>query len=140
MSRFRFARRADSAAFAVDVILRDVTAAMREQIAEFLSDLQARLQDHAPVATGRFRGSIHPWRTEPGDWVPPESAAGSYTLAGDPDIDRVMANWLPGVPVGLVSNVPYANRLANGWSQKAPAGWVETEIAGAIASASRRAA
>lgn len=124
----------------VDRILQDVLSHAREDVGAFLGDLLSRLQDHAPVDKGRFRGSLYPWMGEPGTWQPPEVAAMAYPVAGDPEVDRVVAGWIPGQPIGLASNVPYANRLAHGWSKQAPPGWIETEIAGAIASAERRAA
>lgn len=122
----------------VEAILDDAMESVREQLGDFLEDLLGRLQRRAPIVTGRFRSSLHPWRGQPGSWQPPEAVAMGYPITGRAEVDVVMAAWLPGQDLGLASNVPYASGLAVGRSKQAPAGWIETEIAGAIAKAEAR--
>lgn len=82
----------------------------------------------SPVATGRFRGN---WIVSVGgangatfEQVDPSGgrtiSAGMSVLAGYPDT-------LP--PIYIQNNLPYANRLENGWSKQAPQGMVALTVA-----------
>ena len=77
-----------------------------------------------PHIGGRFRASILPWEGEMPETVPPADAAG-YPVPDASDVLAVMENLEPGGKAGLVSNVEYAERLADGWSRQANAGWVD---------------
>jgi hypothetical protein len=59
--------------------------------------------------------------------------AGAATLAsGRNKIDTFTRRGKPGVNLVIQNNVPYANRLAQGHSTQAPAGWVNTQIDAAL--------
>lgn len=81
----------------------------------------------SPVDTGRFRGnwitSIMQVDTRQIDRVDPSGAAaireGSAVLEAYPD-------EMP--PIYIQNNLPYANRLENGWSGQAPSGMVALTI------------
>lgn len=80
----------------------------------------------SPVASGRFRGN----------WQPAIGQALSGTIeAVDPTGGMVMAKVsgvTDGVQAGdviyMVNNLPYAERLENGWSSQAPNGMVALTV------------
>lgn len=80
----------------------------------------------SPVDTGRFRGN----------WMPAVGSAPSGTIeAVDPSGGMVRAKVqgvTNGVTAGdvifMVNNLPYAERLENGWSRQAPAGMVALTV------------
>jgi hypothetical protein len=79
-----------------------------------------KLKDGSPVDTGRFHAS---WdvgeNMHEAGFRPP----GNYAK---PAINRVnYETEKVGNVYSIHSNLPYSERLANGWSQKAPAGWVQ---------------
>jgi hypothetical protein len=89
------------------------------RVAVFETD--ARLKAASPVDTGRFRVS---WQVgenaAPGGEKPP----GTYT--GTPQIERIgYQQEKLGNVYSIHNNLPYAERLAQGWSKQAPGGWVQ---------------
>lgn len=50
-----------------------------------------------------------------------------------------IARWDGYSPIWMINNMPYAARLADGWSTQAPDGWVKVEVA-RVGSVFRRAA
>jgi hypothetical protein len=84
-------------------------------------ETDARLKAASPVDTGRFRVS---WQVgenaAPGGEKPP----GTYT--GTPQIERIgYQQEKLGNVYSIHNNLPYAKRLAQGWSKQAPGGWVQ---------------
>jgi hypothetical protein len=84
-------------------------------------ETDARLKAASPVDTGRFRVS---WQVgenaAPGGQKPP----GAYS--GTPPLDRIgYSRERLGNVYSVHNNLPYAERLAQGWSGQAPAGWVQ---------------
>ena len=89
------------------------------RVAVFETD--ARLKAASPVDTGRFRVS---WQVgenaAPGGEKPP----GTYT--GTLQIERIgYQQEKLGNVYSIHNNLPYAERLAQGWSKQAPGGWVQ---------------
>jgi hypothetical protein len=107
----------------------------RQQITEILAKLrhnanvlvstvvletQTKLKEQSPVDTGRFRGNWLISEDELDDTTYPDGQeAPPYTLEITADKTYYITNSLP-----------YAQRLAEGWSKQAPAGWVELIAAG----------
>lgn len=54
-------------------------------------------------------------------------AAGKATIEAWEKTGRIASNLV------IQNNVPYSNRLAQGWSRQAPAGWVDEQIDAALA-------
>jgi hypothetical protein len=84
-------------------------------------ETDSRVKLLSPVDTGRFRVS---WQVgenaAPGGEKPP----GTYT--GTPPLDRIgYSREQLGNIYSVHNNLPYAERLAQGWSGQAPAGWVQ---------------
>ena len=84
-------------------------------------ETDSRLKQASPVDTGRFRVS---WQVgenaAPGGEKPP----GTYT--GTLQIERIgYQQEKLGNVYSIHNNLPYAERLAQGWSKQAPGGWVQ---------------
>lgn len=101
-----------------------VMFAMGEMLAEAPVADPTTWKRPRPHIGGRFRASILPWEGEMPETVPPESAAG-YPVPDESEVLSALENFEAGSRAGLVSNVEYAERLADGWSRQANAGWVD---------------
>lgn len=89
------------------------------RVAVFETD--ARLKAASPVDTGRFRVS---WQVGENAAPGGEKPEGTYT--GISAIERVgYQQEKLGNVYSVHNNLPYAERLARGWSKQAPAGWVQ---------------
>jgi hypothetical protein len=84
-------------------------------------ETDSRLKQASPVDTGRFRVS---WQVGENAAPGGEKPAGTYT--GTPQIDRIgYSQEKLGNVYSVHNNLPYAERLAQGWSNQAPSGWVQ---------------
>lgn len=89
-------------------------------------DAFSRVIRKTPVDLGRARAN----------WIPlvgkiPTGTIDTLDKSGDATIAKVAAeskNFKPGTIFYLVNNLPYINRLENGWSQQAPSGMVQTTM------------
>lgn len=61
-----------------------------------------------------------------------DPAGGTTLAAGRNKIDSFTRRGKPGVRLIIQNNVPYANRLAQGHSTQAAAGWVDRQIDAAL--------
>lgn len=81
----------------------------------------------SPVDTGRFRGN---WQVTQGE--PAAGALEATDKAGGPTIAKgsaVIAQAKPFSATWIVNNLPYAQRLEDGWSKQAPGGMVKVTAA-----------
>jgi len=78
-----------------------------------------------PVDTGRARGN---WFTTIGN---PSSAVDAGGSAGKAmgQLNAAVAQLKLGDTIWMANNLPYINRLENGWSKQAPAGMVAINVA-----------
>lgn len=85
----------------------------------------------SPVDTGRFRGN---WITSVGTTDPTvfEAARAPSVPITEADTKLGALNKVPDV-VYLQNNLPYANRLENGYSKQAPQGMVGVTMANIVA-------
>jgi hypothetical protein len=87
----------------------------------------SRVVMKSPVDTGRFRGN---WQVSIGGRATGTLArldpSGQQTIAAGA---AVIARLDRPVAVFITNNLPYANRLENGWSKQAPTGMVAVTIA-----------
>lgn len=84
-------------------------------------ETDSRLKQASPVDTGRFCASWQVGENSAGGGEKPE---GSYSST--PAIDRIgYQQEKLGNVYSVHNNLPYAERLAQGSSKKAPAGWVQ---------------
>lgn len=116
----------------VDAIIAGVVGGMREDVRALFHRLGDRFVREDPRDTGRAKSSIRPYAGAPSGWVP-EDHQSFYGTYGAPDADAVVDAWRPGLEIGFESNVPYARRLANGWSRQAAAGWIALLVAEEVA-------
>ena len=75
------------------------------------------------VSLGGFNESIIEDQDEVGATT---AAAGKAVIEGWKSQRRLKVN------IVIQNNMPYANRLAQGWSRQAPAGWVDDDIDAAL--------
>lgn len=131
-------RTADLASMAtlVDSIVGDVVKAAREEVRDLYHGIGSRFVREMPKQTGRAKGSIRPYVGDPSEWMP-EHGAPFYPTVGATDFDFAVDRWRPGVELGFESNIPYATRLANGWSPQAAAGWIGILVREEVAKATR---
>lgn len=80
----------------------------------------------SPVDTGRFRGN---WQTAigsaPTGTVEALDPSGAIVIA---KVQGVTAGMEPGDVVYMANNLPYAQRLEDGWSGQAPGGMVKLTV------------
>jgi len=106
---------ADALDVEVSTVIRKVTI-----------DAWGRIVELTPFDTGRARASWRIRKTKPRDSVgvkPP----GSYGMPTTPKVPK-------GAPIlYIVNGLPYIKRLNEGWSEQAPAGFVEMAVAEVLA-------
>jgi hypothetical protein len=114
---------------AVEAKAKDAQLAVGQHVYE-------RMIQRTPVLTGHAR---HNWRPSVNEQVDTEQA-GVFggTETGEPITAAERARWrdvrkaIGAMPLGqtiwISNNVPYAQRLEHGWSQKAPSGMVEITL------------
>jgi len=84
-------------------------------------ETDSRVKLLSPVDTGRFRVS---WQV--GENAAPGGIKPEGTYSGTPPLDRIgYSREQLGNIYSVHNNLPYAERLAQGWSGQAPAGWVQ---------------
>lgn len=84
-------------------------------------ETDARLKQASPVDTGRFRVS---WQV--GENAAPGGKKPEGQYSGVPPLDRIgYSQERVGNIYSVHNNLPYAEKLANGSSRQAPAGWVQ---------------
>jgi hypothetical protein len=84
-------------------------------------ETDSRLKQASPVDTGRFRAS---WQV--GENAAPGGQVGPGDYGSTPALQRIgYSQERVGNVYSVHNNLPYAERLAQGWSQQAPAGWVQ---------------
>ena len=80
----------------------------------------------SPVDTGRFRGN---WQTAigsaPSGTIEAVDKTGAIVIA---KVSGVTAGMEPGDVIYMANNLPYAQRLEDGYSSKAPAGMVKLTV------------
>ena len=102
--------------------IEKLTRATRKIILDALSEVIHM----SPVDTGRFRGN---WQTAigsvPSGTIEATDPSGNIVIA---KVAGVVAAMEPGDVVYMANNLPYAQRLEDGWSQQAPAGMVRLTV------------
>ncbi len=90
-------------------------------------ELFSRVIEKSPVLTGRFRAN---WNCSIG--TPNLSTSESIDPSGNGAISKatstVVSYTLNDQSVFLTNNLPYADRLENGWSKQAPNGMVRLSV------------
>jgi len=105
----------------------DATSVSIEEPAKLvMTGMLSRLQEGltgaggVPVVSGRLQSSITPYRGDPpleGAANPPPGSV--YSVQGEEQVKAVMEDWKLGEDLGIVSNVPYSQRiLVEGYSSR----------------------
>lgn len=102
----------------IQEIIKKMKANADILVSTIVLETQTRLKEESPVDTGRFRAN---WMIGEGEIneTTTEGEVGQYTLEITADKNYYLTNSLP-----------YAQRLAEGHSKQAPAGWIELIAAG----------
>jgi hypothetical protein len=86
----------------------------------------------SPVDTGRFRGNWQTTVANPATGTLERDDKGVKGSPPGPEVYSSALNALAGTKAGetvwIVNNLPYAQRLENGYSQQAPAGMVRVTV------------
>lgn len=109
---------------------KELLSIARKDMERLLTRILEDLKMHAPVKTGNFRDSLMPYR---GSVSSHESRRIRSHEEGGMTARAVALGWRPGQEIGVVSYVPYANRLADGWSSQQARGWIDLIIQNAAA-------
>ena len=80
-----------------------------------------RVKNESPVDTGRFRAS---WAIGENSSAYPGKPPGSYKNAPAMAINYKLGQERAGNVYSIHNNLPYAERLADGYSVQAPKGWI----------------
>lgn len=105
----------------VDQIGDYVQDQMDQLLRATVLETDSRLKQASPVDTGRFRAS---WQV--GENAAPGGKVGPGDYGSAPGITRIgYGQEKVGNIYSVHNNLPYAERLAQGWSGQAPAGWVQ---------------
>lgn len=99
--------------------LDETKASVRQVILASLIDLDADVRDASPVVTGFF---VNSWFAQANG--APATGEGHASLDRGASDPGVLAAGVGGV-ASIVNTAAYAQRLADGYSPQAPAGWVE---------------
>ena len=91
-----------------------------EVVRKVVIEVDSRLKLASPVKTGRFRASWQVGKNgAPGSGAPPGNYGRAYGIQrigyGQEEI---------GASYHVHNSLPYAQRLAMGWSKQAPSGWI----------------
>lgn len=109
----------------------------QEEVGDAMRLAQDLFVEAAPVASGYFRSELVAYTGSAPDGTRAKEDSPFYPPPGHDQVDAVLAARRPGEEAGFVDNVPYAQKLADGHSPQAPAGWVdriETEVQRSIGS------
>lgn len=105
-----------------DNVNRKIGLAVRKIVLDMFSEVI----NMSPVDTGRFRGN---WQVAVGDMptgtVELLDPSGAIVTAR---VQVVSGEVQPGDTVWMVNNLPYAQRLEDGYSQQAPGGMVKLTV------------
>jgi hypothetical protein len=86
----------------------------------------------SPVDTGRFRGNWQTTVANPATGTLERDDKGVKGSPPGPEVYSSALNALAGTKAGetvwIVNNLPYAQRLENGWSDQAPTGMVRLTV------------
>ena len=107
-------------------IEEDILRRQSQVVRKITMDVFNNVIQMSPVETGRFRGN---WQVATGaaptgtvDLEDPSGNTVTAQVAGE------VQGMEPGDVVYLVNNLPYAQRLEDGWSQQAPGGMVALTV------------
>ena len=106
--------------------------AKQEDIAEAVAviglECLSRVVKKSPVDTGRFKGNWVTSMSYPSMEVRQiEDKSGGVSIKDGADVLAAYPDTLP--VIYIQNNLPYANRLENGWSKQAPKGMVALTVA-----------
>lgn len=110
---------------AADIVVKELRRELEGYVLFLATEIQANLVESTPVDTGWARAN---WLASVG--VPntssPGRPKGKSKISKRPKV--VTSYKLGSGGIWIANNVPYIGRLADGWSQQAPAGWVDAAI------------
>ena len=115
----------------------DLQAATQHTLKDVASEVLYEVVSRTPILTGRARVN---WQVQlgaapegvrfPAPQKPPspEQAYEEAVTAGLREIGAISTPVPPGVAIHITNNVPYIGKLNSGYSEQAPAGFVEAAI------------
>lgn len=114
-------------AIEIDQQWAEAMGGLHRAVAYVATEALARVQRKSPVDTGQFRAN---WLISIGAPDPSTEQGPSPAFAAKSSAALASYAAQEGFPVVyLQNNLPYANRLENGWSKQAPDGMVGLTVA-----------
>lgn len=119
---------------------KSVEDTVHKRVVDFGTTLVRRLFDDTPKLSGQATANWQATRTSANSYFVELPAArarpvvydsASVDRAKSAALDTVTGAWVIGSKLIIFNNAPYIVRLNDGYSQKAPAGFVEAAIAAA---------
>lgn len=117
----------------------DIRQSTTKEIIRLALDIHSELVDNPPQGTPVDTGwaSVNWWPSvgtpaTGNTGRPDEGSAGSRASQQAAGVTQVLSYTLSTAPIYITNNVPYINRLNNGWSQQSPAGFVDRAVQVAV--------
>lgn len=99
---------------------------MDQAVRKITLDVFSNVIRMSPVDTGRFKGNWQPAvGTMPGGVIEATDPSGNVVIA---KVQGVTSDVEAGDVIYMVNNLPYAQRLEDGWSNQAPSGMVALTV------------
>mgnify|MGYP004696036189 FL=1 len=117
----------------------DIRQSTAKEIIRLALDIHGELVDNPPQGTPVDTGwaSANWWPavgTAPtgNTGTPEQGSVGGRQVQQAAGVEQVLSYTLSTTPIYITNNVPYINRLNNGWSQQSPAGFVDRAVQVAV--------
>lgn len=117
----------------------DIRQSTAKEIIRLALDIHGELIDNPPQGTPVDTGwaSANWWPavgTAPTGNIgtPEQGSVGGRQAQQAAGVAQVLSYTLSTAPIYITNNVPYINRLNNGWSQQSPAGFVDRAVQVAV--------
>lgn len=117
----------------------DIRQSTTKEIVRLALDIHSELVDNPPQGTPVDTGwaSVNWWPSvgtpaTANTGRPDEGSVGSRSSQQAAGVTQVLSYTLSTAPIYITNNVPYINRLNNGWSQQSPSGFVDRAVQVAV--------
>ena len=118
-------------------VLAELDETVAKTCVELAVNVTAELIERTPVDTGWARANWIPSLGAPSTAGGTATGGGADTIAQESGQAEVLGFKLEHEAIYVTNNAPYIGRLNDGWSDQAPAGFVEAAIDKVVSEAAR---